>query len=114
MRVVIGRCLEECAEKLVLCAMHHGSFLIDWVCSMADHAALVSMLATRQSIDEAIRIHSVSRESPNVPTVLACDLITPNSVSDVNKSPQADVRRYSMNNEFGGLLQADTFAPAPA
>ena len=77
---------------------------------MADHATLVSMLTTGQSINQAIRMHSAPGESPNLPTVPASDLTTPNSVSDVNKSPQADVWRHSMNYEFGGLLQA----PAPA
>lgn len=79
---------------------------------MTDHATWVSMLATRQSINEVIRMHSTPRESLNLPTAPACDFITPNIVFDVNKPPQADVWQHSMNNKFGGLLQARTPVPA--
>ena len=82
--------------------------------SMADHAGLVSMLATRRSVDEAINMHSASKTSPDLPTAPASALTTPTNISDVDKSPQAYVWRHSMNREFGGLFQAGTFAPAPA
>ena len=45
--------------------------------SMADHATLVSMLAARQSINEAVRMHSALRDSPDLPTSIASDLTTP-------------------------------------
>ena len=35
-------------------------------------------------------------------------------MSDVEKSPHADICRHSTHQEFNGLLQAGTFAPAPA
>jgi len=81
---------------------------------MADHAALVSMLATRESINEAVRMYTTPTSSPELPTAPASELSTPTNISDVERSPQADVWRHSMNREFGGLLQAGTFAPAPA
>lgn len=68
--------------------------------------ALVFMLATRQSVDEAVRTHCVPNSAP--------DLTTPNTTSDVEKSPHADAWRYSINKEFGGLLQADTLPQVPA
>lgn len=82
--------------------------------SMEDHAALVVMLAIRQSIDEAIRMHSVANDLPDLPTARAPDPTTPKSVPHVDKSPQADVWRHFMNNEFVSLLQAGNFAPALA
>jgi len=72
------------------------------------------MLATRQSNDEAIREYSANKYSPNQSTAPAADLTTPNSVSDIDKPPQVDVWRHSMDKEFGGLFQPDTFTPAPA
>ena len=79
-----------------------------------DHAAMVSMLAKGQATNEIVRQHGTSKDSPDLPTAHASDLTTPNNVSDVEKSPHADIWRHSMHQEFTGLLQAGTFAPAPA
>ena len=79
-----------------------------------DHAAVVSMLAKGEATNEIVRQHGTSKDSPGLPTALASDLPTPYNVSDVEKSPYADIWRHSMHQEFNGLLQAVTFAPAPA
>ena len=79
-----------------------------------DHAAMVSMLAKGEATNEIVRQHGASKNSPDLPTAHASDLPTPNNVSDVEKSPHADIWRPSMYQEFNGLLQAGTFAPAPA
>ena len=79
-----------------------------------DHAAMVSMLAKGEAINEIVRQYGASKDSPDLPTTHASDLPTPNNVSDVEKSPHADIWRHSMHQEFDGLLQAGTFAPAPA
>ena len=79
-----------------------------------DHAAMVSMLAKGEATDEIVRQHGASKDSPDLPTAHASDLPTPNNVSDVEKSPHADIWRHSMHQEFNGRLQAGTFAPAPA
>ena len=79
-----------------------------------DHAAMVSMLAKGEATNEIVRQYSASKDSPDLPTAHASDLPTPNNVSDVEKSSHADIWRHSMHQEFDGLLQAGTFAPAPA
>ena len=79
-----------------------------------DHAAMVSMLAKGEATNEIVREHGASKDSPDLPTAHASDLPTPNKVFDVEKSPHADIWRPSMHQEFDGLLQASTFAPAPA
>ena len=76
-----------------------------------DHAAMVSMLAKGEATNEIV---GASKDSPDLPTAHASDLPTPNNVSDVEKSPHADIWRHSMHQKFYGLLQAGTFAPAPA
>ena len=63
--------------------------------------------------DEAVRMQYI-RESPDLPTAPASDLTTPSNVSEIDKWLQADVWRHSMNNVFGCILQAATFAPASA
>ena len=63
---------------------------------------------------EIVRQYGASKDSPDLPTAHASDLPTPNNVSDVEKSPHADIWRHSMHQEFDGLLQAGSFAPAPA
>ena len=78
------------------------------------HAAMVSMLAKREATNEIVRQHGASKDSPDLRTAHASDLPTPNNVSDVEKSPHADIWRHSMHQEFKGLLQAGTFAPVPA
>ena len=87
-------------------AHHHGIPL--------DHAAMVSMLAKGKATNELGCQHGASKDSPALPTAHASDLTTPNNVSDVEKSPHADIWRHSMHQEFNGLLQEGTFAPAPA
>ena len=79
-----------------------------------DHAAMVSMLAKGEAANEIVRQHGASKDSPDLPTAHALDLTTPNNVSDVEKSPHADIWRHFMHQEFNGLLQAGTFAPVPA
>ena len=76
-----------------------------------DYAAMVSMLEKGEAIHEIVRQHGAS---PDLPTMPASDLSTPNKVSDVDKSPHADIWRHSMHQEFKGLLQAGTFVPTPA
>ena len=78
-----------------------------------DHAAMVSMLAKGEVTYEIVRQHGASKDSPDLPTAHASDLPTPNNVSDVEKSPHADIWRHSMQQECDGLLQAGTFTPAP-
>ena len=75
---------------------------------------MVSMRAKGEASNEIICQHGVFKDSPDLPTAHASDLPTPNNVSNVEKSPHADIRRPSMHQEFNGLLQAGTFAPAPA
>ena len=72
---------------------------------------MVSMLAKDEQKNEVVRQHNASKDSPDLPTMHASDLPTPNNVSDVEKSPHADIWRHSMHQEFSGLLlQARTFA----
>ena len=78
------------------------------------HAVMMSMLAKGEATNEIIRQHGASKDSPDLPTVHASDLSTPNNVYDVEKSLHADIWRHSMHQELDGILQAGTFAPAPA
>ena len=78
-----------------------------------NHAAMVSMLAKGEATDEIVPQHGASKDSPDLPTAHALDLPTPKNVSNVEKSPHADIWRHFMQQEFNGLLQAGTFAPAP-
>ena len=64
-------------------AHHHGIPL--------DHASMVSMLAKGEATNEIVRQHGASKDSPDLPTAHASDLPTPNNVSDVEKSPHADI-----------------------
>ena len=83
---------------------------------------MVTMLAKGQATSETVRQYDTSKDSPDLPTAHTSDLPTahtsdlptPNNVSDVVKSPHADIWRHSMHQEFDGVLQAGTFAPAPA
>ena len=80
-----------------------------------DHAAMVSMLTKGEATNEIVRQHGASEDSTDLPTAYASDLPIPNNASDVEKSPHADIIwRYSMHQNFYGLLQAGTFTPAPA
>ena len=79
-----------------------------------NHAAMVSMMAKGEATNEIVCQHGASKDSPDLPTAYASDLPTPNNVSDVEKSPHADIWRHSMHQELDDLLQAGTFAPAPA
>ena len=58
-----------------------------------DHAAMVSMLAKGEETNEIVRQYGASKDSPDLPTAHALDLPTPNNVSDVEKSPHADIWR---------------------
>ena len=78
-----------------------------------NHAAMVSMLAKGEATDEIVRQHGASKDSPDLPTAHALDLPTPNNVFNVEKSPHVDIWRYFIQQEFSGLLQPGTFAPAP-
>lgn len=80
---------------------------------MADHAALMTMLATRQSIDEAVRMHNAPKDSTVLPTAPTSDRTITNSFDDVAMSPRADIWWNSMEKEFAGVLHAGVFAPAP-
>ena len=75
------------------------------------HAAMVPMLEKGETINDIVRQHGAS---PDLPTAHTSDLPTPNNMSDVEISLHADIWRYSMHQEFIGLLQAGTFAPTPA
>ena len=75
---------------------------------------MVSMLAKGEATNKVARQHGASKDSLDLPTTHASDLPTPNNVSDVEKLPDAVIWRHSMHQEFNGLLQAGTFAPAPA
>ena len=81
---------------------------------LLDHGAMVSILAKGEATNEIVRQHGASKDSPDLPTAHAPDLPIPNNLSDVEKSSHADIWRHSMHQEFDGLLQAGTFAPAPA
>ena len=75
---------------------------------------MVSMLAKGEATNEIVRQHGAVKDSLDPPTAHALDLLTPNNMPDVERSPHADIWRHSMHQEFNGLLQAGTFAPAPA
>ena len=78
-----------------------------------DHAAMVSTLAKGESTNEVIRQHDALKTRRTC-RPRTSDLPTPNNGSYVEKSPHADIWRHSMHHKFSGLLQAGTFAPAPA
>ena len=67
--------------------------------STMEHAALVSMLATRESTNKIVHQHSTPKDSPDLPTAHIPDLSTPSSVSDVEESPRLDCR-HSMHREL--------------
>ena len=73
----------------------------------------MSILAKGEATNEIVYQYGASKDPPDLPTAHASDLPLPNNVSDVEKSPHADIWRYSMHQEFNGLLLAGTFAPAP-
>ena len=57
-----------------------------------DHAAMASMLAKVEATNEIVHQHGASKYSPDMlPTAHASDLPRPNNVSDVEKSPHADI-----------------------
>ena len=53
------------------------------VLSTMEHAALVSMLATRESANKIFRQHSAPKDSPDLPTAHIPDISKPSSVSEV-------------------------------
>ena len=53
------------------------------VLSTMEHAALVSMLATRESTNKIVRRHSAPKHSPDLPTAHIQDISKPSSVSGV-------------------------------
>ena len=53
------------------------------VLSTMEHAALVSMLATRGSTNKIVRQHSAPKDSPDLPTAHIPDISKPSSVSGV-------------------------------
>ena len=69
------------------------------VLSTMEHAALVSMLATRESTNKIIRQHSAPKDSPDLPTAHIADFSTPNSVSDIEELPHVDWR-HPMHREL--------------
>ena len=85
-------------------AQHHG------LLPTMDHAALVFFLANRESIDEAIRNHSPSKDSRTCHPDLR-QTFTLRQAFEVKASPHADIWRQSMNWEFHGLLHVGIFAP---
>ena len=85
---------------------HHYGLL-----STLDHATLMSILANGESIDEAVRNHSPSKDSPDMPTAHASDLHTPTSVSEAEVSLHAEIWRQPMTRAFHGPLQTDPFVP---
>ena len=74
----------------------------------------MSMLAKGEETNEIVRQHGASKDSPYLPTAHASDLPTPNNVSDVEKSPHADIWRHSMHQEFNGLVQVGRYLRAGA
>ena len=79
-----------------------------------DHAAMVSVLAKDEAINQIFRQHGASKVTPDLPKAHSSGLHTPNNASDVEKSPHANIWRHSMHQEFKGLLQVGTFVPTPA
>lgn len=71
--------------------------------STVNHVALVSMLATRQSTDQATHADCTPIDAVDLLITPASDPTTPNHVSDVDKSPQADAWRQAMKDS-GGLI----------
>ena len=53
------------------------------VLSTMEHAALVSMLATRESTNKIVRQHSAPKDSPDLPTAHISDISKPSSVLGV-------------------------------
>ena len=68
---------------------HHGQM------STMDYATLVSILANRESVDEAIRHNSPSKDSPDMSTAHASTFHTPTSVFEAEAPLHA---------EYGGNL----------
>ena len=67
------------------------------VLSMVEHAALDSILATRESTNNIVRRqHSSPKDSPDLPTAHIPYISKPSSVSDVEESPHVDWR-HPMN-----------------
>ena len=66
------------------------------VLSTMEHAALVSMLATRESTNKIVRQHSTPKDSPDLPTAHIPDISKPSSVSDVEELSHVDWR-HPMN-----------------
>ena len=52
-----------------------------------NHAVMVSILAKGGAIDEIVRQHGASKDSPDLPTAHALDLPTPKNMSNVEKTP---------------------------
>ena len=53
------------------------------VLSTMEHAALVSMLATRESTNKIVRQHSAPKDSPDLPTAHIPDISKPSTVPGV-------------------------------
>ena len=60
------------------------------VLSTMEYAALVSMLAARESTNKIVRQHSSLKDSPDLPTAHTPDISKPSSVYDVEESSHVD------------------------
>ena len=81
------------------------------VLSTMGPAALVSMLATHESINKIVRQHSAPKNSPDLPTAHIPYISEPSSVSDVEESPHVDWR-HPMIGKCNLGISLEVFADA--
>ena len=81
----------------------HGMRLVP----MFEHRRLVNS----EAIGEALQQHGLPKITVDSPIIHASDLPTPSTVTEAKVSEPAKIMRDYGVGEFGGLLQAHTFAP---
>ena len=79
---------------------------------LMSHVALVQQMTTRETLDEAFRVHYLPKADINLSTSPASDIPTPSTVAEADASEHAEIWRGSRVRELSGLLQAHTFGPA--
>ena len=88
--------------------LHHSIGLM----SMSEHARLANQLANREAIDEVVREHGLPRIQLGLSTAHDSDPPALSTVAGAEALEHADICRSFRVDEFSGLLQAHTFAPA--
>ena len=97
------------------CTKHCGKMpTFHGLLSTMDHAALVLLLATRQSTDKVVRQHSAPKDSPGPPTRMAKPDDTPRVPSPIHKRQTDDDINHRPLYSVGNSCPSRDFPPSLA